>query len=231
LLPGRDRNSEAAGAPAINLLGAPHESSVIVRLVSIPQLPQTYRTSTRRSLDRIGVRSLASIGCSQPGHRTMGSCSALRCMVSPRSRGRNTGASSDRLPTGRSGARAHVVRGDRTSRRVKARPSALNALPITNDSRRALGSGPAAGAWTRAIAKLRRRIQKASSPEWHENRICEALSTSWLWPRAFEPSGSLGRLTLQQGKSAMSERRITQLFGLILGGVFAGCLVLNAFAY
>ena len=29
----------------------------------------------------------------------------------------------------------------------------------------------------------------------------------------------------------MSERRITHLFGLILGGVFAGCLVLNAFAY
>jgi hypothetical protein len=29
----------------------------------------------------------------------------------------------------------------------------------------------------------------------------------------------------------MNEGRITQLFGLILGGVFACCLVLNAFAY
>jgi hypothetical protein len=29
----------------------------------------------------------------------------------------------------------------------------------------------------------------------------------------------------------MSERRVTQLFGLILGGVFACCLVLSAFAY
>ncbi len=126
LLPGRDRNSEAAGAPAINLLGAPHESSDIVRLVSIPQLPQTYRTSTRRSLDRIGVRSLGSIGCSQPGHRTMGSCSALRCMASPRSRGRNTRASSDRSPSGEGRGAGSCSEG---RPHVKARQGALNALP------------------------------------------------------------------------------------------------------
>jgi hypothetical protein len=29
----------------------------------------------------------------------------------------------------------------------------------------------------------------------------------------------------------MSERRITQLFGLVLGGVFTLALVLNAFAF
>ena len=33
--------SEAAGAPAVNLLGAPHESSFMVRLVSMPQVVQT----------------------------------------------------------------------------------------------------------------------------------------------------------------------------------------------
>jgi hypothetical protein len=32
-------------------------------------------------------------------------------------------------------------------------------------------------------------------------------------------------------EGVMSERRITQLFGLILGGIFTCTLVLSAFAY
>jgi hypothetical protein len=32
-------------------------------------------------------------------------------------------------------------------------------------------------------------------------------------------------------EGGMSERRITQLFGLILGGIFTFTLILNAFAF
>ena len=49
--------------------------------------------------------------------------------------------------------------------------------------------------------------------------------------RAFEPAGSLNRLTIRVLEGDMSERRITQLFGLILGGLFTFGLVLNAFAF
>jgi hypothetical protein len=49
--------------------------------------------------------------------------------------------------------------------------------------------------------------------------------------RAFEPAGSLNRLIVQVLEGDMSERRITQLFGLILGGLFTFGLVLNAFAF
>jgi hypothetical protein len=48
---------------------------------------------------------------------------------------------------------------------------------------------------------------------------------------AFELGGSLARLTCQVGGKDMDERRIARLFGLILGGLFACSLVLNAFAY
>src|SRR5262245_52216237 len=47
----------------------------------------------------------------------------------------------------------------------------------------------------------------------------------------FELGGSLARLTYQVEGSEMDERRIARLFGLILGGLFACSLVLNAFAY
>jgi hypothetical protein len=49
--------------------------------------------------------------------------------------------------------------------------------------------------------------------------------------RAFEPSGLLDRLIVRVLEGDMSERRITQLFGLILGGLFTFGLVLNAFAF
>jgi hypothetical protein len=49
--------------------------------------------------------------------------------------------------------------------------------------------------------------------------------------RAFEPSGSFDRLIVRVLEGDMSERRITQLFGLILGGLFTFGLVLNAFAF
>jgi hypothetical protein len=49
--------------------------------------------------------------------------------------------------------------------------------------------------------------------------------------RAFEPSGLFDRLIVRVLEGDMSERRITQLFGLILGGLFTFGLVLNAFAF
>jgi hypothetical protein len=49
--------------------------------------------------------------------------------------------------------------------------------------------------------------------------------------RAFEPNGSFDRLIIRVLEGDMSERRITQLFGLILGGLFTFGLVLNAFAF
>ena len=49
--------------------------------------------------------------------------------------------------------------------------------------------------------------------------------------RAFEPSGWFDRLIVRVLEGDMSERRITQLFGLILGGLFTFGLVLNAFAF
>jgi hypothetical protein len=49
--------------------------------------------------------------------------------------------------------------------------------------------------------------------------------------RAFEPSGLFDRLIVWVLEGDMSERRITQLFGLILGGLFTFGLVLNAFAF
>lgn len=49
--------------------------------------------------------------------------------------------------------------------------------------------------------------------------------------RPFEPSGSFDRLIFRVLEGDMSERRITQLFGLILGGLFTFGLVLNAFAF
>jgi hypothetical protein len=49
--------------------------------------------------------------------------------------------------------------------------------------------------------------------------------------RAFEPSGLFDRLIIWVLEGDMSERRITQLFGLILGGLFTFGLVLNAFAF
>ena len=50
-------------------------------------------------------------------------------------------------------------------------------------------------------------------------------------PRGFEPKRSLMRPMLRVLEGEMSERRITQLFGLILGGIFTCTLVLSAFAY
>jgi len=41
----------------------------------------------------------------------------------------------------------------------------------------------------------------------------------------------LDRLIVRVLEGDMSERRITQLFGLILGGLFTFGLVLNAFAF
>jgi hypothetical protein len=49
--------------------------------------------------------------------------------------------------------------------------------------------------------------------------------------RAFEPTGLFDRLIVRVLEGDMSERRITQLFGLILGGLFTFGLVLNAFAF
>jgi hypothetical protein len=51
------------------------------------------------------------------------------------------------------------------------------------------------------------------------------------FPRGFEPKRSLMRPILRVLEGDMSERRITQLFGLILGGIFTCTLVLSAFAY
>ena len=51
------------------------------------------------------------------------------------------------------------------------------------------------------------------------------------FPRGFEPKRSLKRPMLRVLEGDMSERRITQLFGLILGGIFTCTLVLSAFAY
>jgi len=48
--------------------------------------------------------------------------------------------------------------------------------------------------------------------------------------RTHEPKGSFARLPLKWGRD-MSERKITQLFGLILGVLFACTLVLNVFAF
>ena len=49
--------------------------------------------------------------------------------------------------------------------------------------------------------------------------------------RPFEPTGLFDRLIVRVLEGDMSERRITQLFGLILGGLFTFGLVLNAFAF
>jgi hypothetical protein len=49
--------------------------------------------------------------------------------------------------------------------------------------------------------------------------------------RPFEPTGLFDRLIVRVLEADMSERRITQLFGLILGGLFTFGLVLNAFAF
>jgi hypothetical protein len=56
-------------------------------------------------------------------------------------------------------------------------------------------------------------------------------SISGHFSRAFEPSGLFDRLIIRVLEGDMSERRITQLFGLILGGLFTFGLVLNAFAF
>lgn len=56
-------------------------------------------------------------------------------------------------------------------------------------------------------------------------------SISGHFSRAFEPSGVFHRLIVRVLEGDMSERRITQLFGLILGGLFTFGLVLNAFAF
>jgi hypothetical protein len=46
----------------------------------------------------------------------------------------------------------------------------------------------------------------------------------------FEPKGVLAQL-ISVVEAEMSERKITQLFGLALGALFTFTLVLNAFAY
>src|SRR5262245_62688897 len=50
-------------------------------------------------------------------------------------------------------------------------------------------------------------------------------------PCRVEPKRPLARLIFRVLEGAMSERRITQLFGLILGAIFTFGLVLNAFAF
>ena len=58
--------------------------------------------------------------------------------------------------------------------------------------------------------------------------------------KTFEPGAPLARLTIgapharltiNAREMVMSEQRIAQLFGLVLGGVFTFGLVLNALAY
>ena len=46
-----------------------------------------------------------------------------------------------------------------------------------------------------------------------------------------EPKRPFARLRFRMGVLDMSERRITQLFGLILGALVTCTLVLNAFAF
>jgi len=46
----------------------------------------------------------------------------------------------------------------------------------------------------------------------------------------FEPKGAFAQL-IWEWEAEMSERKITQLFGLALGALFTFTLVLNAFAY
>jgi len=50
-------------------------------------------------------------------------------------------------------------------------------------------------------------------------------------PCGVEPKGPFARLIFRVLEGVMSERRITQLFGLILGAIFTFGLVLNAFAF
>jgi hypothetical protein len=49
--------------------------------------------------------------------------------------------------------------------------------------------------------------------------------------KTFEPGAPHARLTIKAREMVMSEQRIAQLFGLVLGGVFTFGLVLNALAY
>jgi hypothetical protein len=51
------------------------------------------------------------------------------------------------------------------------------------------------------------------------------------FPCGVEPKHPFARLIFRVLEGAMSERRITQLFGLILGAIFTFGLVLNAFAF
>jgi hypothetical protein len=55
--------------------------------------------------------------------------------------------------------------------------------------------------------------------------------SSLALPCGVEPKRPLARLISRVLEGAMSERRITQLFGLILGAIFTFGLVLNAFAF
>jgi hypothetical protein len=78
------------------------------------------------------------------------------------------------------------------------------------------------GAPTRVRGQRHGPTGSTNLPNYLRNRI------SYL---AFELDGSLARLTCQLGGNDMDERRIARLFGLILGGLFACSLILNAFAY
>jgi hypothetical protein len=62
-------------------------------------------------------------------------------------------------------------------------------------------------------------------------RLFRAGSSARPGPRRIEPKPTLARLNLRVLEGAMSERRITQLFGLILGGIFTFSLVLSALAH
>jgi hypothetical protein len=92
--------------------------------------------------------------------------------------------------------------------------------------------------WSRCDDAIRRRNRPANpgtrgreyGPASNGAGFLDRLSVGHF-SRPFEPSGLFDRLIVRVLEGDMSERRITQLFGLILGGLFTFGLVLNAFAF
>src|SRR5262245_38859797 len=83
----------------------------------------------------------------------------------------------------------------------------------------------------RAADRSKSSNSKPPRAESHNRSSNRQLSRAADRGRSAKPKGSFARLTFEMGGRDMSERNITQLFGLILGVIFACTLVLNVFAF
>jgi len=119
----------------------------------------------------------------------------------------------------------------RRSSRIWCRPSAdITTAPASHRA-----ASPRS--WSRCDGTIRKHSRPANPGT--RARGCDPASPQgpavWIGYRSFQPGLWTNGVVRATNRSVlegdMSERRITQLFGLILGGLFTFGLVLNAFAF